>query len=327
MFLSNLRRFSLIDMEHFNQFFPAICAGLGLFLAGAVNVVLLRRGVAVRVIATVLAFALALAAANSIDQPGTVVGTARLLGVGLIAFAILACRPIVRGATLALTFATRPLVSYSLLALAGVGLAVGSALIHERADQAMIDQYMSDMELFHSKTPSTPVDGEKGTTDLGSRVILRQPTEARDISRLSDTEERFFRTSQLREQVIRQSAADDHSNCHGWVFTAGRFILNPEDVELILKDNGYTLQSIPQPGDLAIYRTNGTVAHTAVVQYVADGQPVLVRGKWGNLGVFLHHADKSPYGTDYAFYRSPRSGHLIATSPTSSGETQPAAAE
>jgi hypothetical protein len=44
---------------------------------------------------------------------------------------------------------------------------------------------------------------------------------------------------------------------------------------------------------------------------VAEGQPVLVESKWGNLGVFLHPADKTPYGTEFTFYRSARSGHLL----------------
>jgi hypothetical protein len=30
------------------------------------------------------------------------------------------------------------------------------------------------------------------------------------------------------------------------------------------------------------------------------------------MGVFLHPADKCIYGNDYTFYRSPRSGHLLA---------------
>ena len=37
----------------------------------------------------------------------------------------------------------------------------------------------------------------------------------------------------------------------------------------------------------------------------------MVEGKWGAMGVFLHQADKSFYGTDIAFYRSARTGHLL----------------
>ena len=90
------------------------------------------------------------------------------------------------------------------------------------------------------------------------------------------------------------------------------YLLGPEDVELILKENGYHEVMEPQPGDVVIYRGGTEILHTAVVRYVAEGQPVLVEGKWGPLGVYLHPADKSTYGTDYTFYRSERPGHLIA---------------
>ncbi len=84
-------------------------------------------------------------------------------------------------------------------------------------------------------------------------------------------------------------------------------------MELILRENGYRQVSDPRPGDLVVYRGQGrTVAHTAVVRYVSDGQPVLVESKWGELGVFLHAADKSVYGTAYTFHRSARRGHLLA---------------
>src|SRR5207245_249118 len=98
------------------------------------------------------------------------------------------------------------------------------------------------------------------------------------------------------------------SNCHGWVFTGGRFIVPGSQVDLVLKENGYQEVHEPHPGDVAVYRQGSAVLHTALVRYVTEGQPVLVEGKWGSLGVFLHPADKSPYGPDYTFYRSARHG-------------------
>jgi hypothetical protein len=142
-----------------------------------------------------------------------------------------------------------------------------------------------------------------------------------DSQHLSAVEGRYFRNLHLTEQVIREAQADERSNCHGWVFAGGRYILSGDDVDLILTENLYTKQASPQSGDLAIYRNNGTVAHTAVVMYVTQGQPVMVRGKWGNLGVFLHPADKSPYGNDYTFYRSPRNGHLLVNKTASNSHS------
>ena len=136
-----------------------------------------------------------------------------------------------------------------------------------------------------------------------------------------EVEERFLQNSQLSYQVMRQGGADDHSNCHGWVFTGGRYLLSGDDVDLILKENKYLEQHEPRPGDLVVYRSSGVVLHTAIVQYVTEGQPVLVQGKWGNLGVYLHPVEKSPYGSEFTYYRSIRTGHLLAgtggTAPTS----------
>ena len=80
----------------------------------------------------------------------------------------------------------------------------------------------------------------------------------------------------------------------------------------ILADNGYTPVTDPRPGDLAVYRQNGTVAHTAVVRYVTPGMPVLVEGKWGVAGVYLHPVDASPYGSEFTFYRVDRPTHVLA---------------
>lgn len=68
----------------------------------------------------------------------------------------------------------------------------------------------------------------------------------------------------------------------------------------------------PHPGDLVVYRHGDAVCHTALVRYVTENQPVLVEGKWGCTGVYLHPVEKSIYGDDYRFYRSNRKGHLLA---------------
>ena len=70
------------------------------------------------------------------------------------------------------------------------------------------------------------------------------------------------------------------------------------------------------PGDVVVYRDDqDEITHTAVVRAVCDDGAVLVEGKWGWMGVFLHPVDKSVYGTSYTFYRSPRPGHLLAGLP------------
>jgi hypothetical protein len=301
--------------EHFDRFIPAICAGFGLFLAGAVNLLLVRRGLLVRSVATILALGLALGTAAALDQSGTakaVAPTARLLAFGLLPFLLLGSRR-VAGAVAGLAAGLqRPLVRFGLLAAVGVGTVIGSVVVYEKAEEDANQLAMSELEMLQGQVPTVPAEQVKATTDRGKQVALREPAPDVNRSGLSAAEERFLRNSPFDSQVIRRTPADDRSNCHGWVFTGGRFRVSGEDVEVILKENGYYEHNEPQPGDLIVYRQGGAISHTAVVQYVTEGKPVLAESKWGNLGVFFHPANKSPYGTDYAFYRSARQGHLLA---------------
>jgi hypothetical protein len=316
-------------MDHFDQFFATICAGLGLFLAGAANLLLLRRGIALRVVATVLALGVALAAAAAIQQPNptSFADTARLLACGLVPVILLGSRRLVSGATAIVAAAGKPAVRYALLTVAGIGVAISSVVICDREDDRLITSDMAELELIESQVPSAPVEREKACTDQGTPIALRQVLKGAVLSR-AEAEERYFRTTQqFKDQVIRQGTADERTNCHGWVFTGGKFILSGSEVNVILMENGYTEQKTPQSGDLVIYRTAGLVIHSALVQYVAGDQPVLVRSKWGSLGVFVHPIDKSPYGTDYAFYRSPRAGHLLTILPAASDNVPAIASE
>ena len=94
-------------------------------------------------------------------------------------------------------------------------------------------------------------------------------------------------------------------------------------LDLIEEGNLGLLHAVTKfrPGDLVVYRTadTGLVAHAAVVRYATDGMPTLVEGKWGWMGVFLHPIDRSPYGTNYACYRSPRATHQLAVTESDPG--------
>lgn len=114
-------------------------------------------------------------------------------------------------------------------------------------------------------------------------------------------------------RIIRTGDPDPTYNCHGWVFTAGRFALRSEDVELILEDNQYQKVDQPQPGDLIVYRDEqGRILHTGLVRSVIANEIVLIESKWGPLGRFFHGPEDQPWGDNYTYYRSPRPGHLLA---------------
>jgi hypothetical protein len=276
-----------------------------------VNLLLLRRGLGLRLFATLAAVGVALGAAWSLDQPGAVAGAARLLGLGMIPFVLLGSRRLVRGLAGLVASVSRPAVRFGLLTVAGLGTVIGSVVLFEVEDEAAITAATGDLELDAARVPTTPSMRARASTDLGTPIPLEEPVAPRDPSALGETENLVLQRTHMDEHLIRRGPANDESNCHGWVFAGGRFQIASAQVDLILRENGYQEIHDPRPGDLVVYRTNGAVAHTAVVRYVADGQPPLVEGKWGALGIYIHPIEESPYGADYTIQRSARNGHLL----------------
>jgi hypothetical protein len=255
------------------------CAGLGLCLVGAANLLLSRARVRGRVGVTVV---------------------------------LLGSRRVTAGASSAVASLRRPAVRFAVVTAAGVGLIVASVAGYERADRAAMDEDTARLEVFGGGTP-TFNSSHRAATDRGTPIGLREPRSFREPSELSAGEQEAIGRDQTRGPVMRRGPVGDNANCYGWVFTGGRFLLTDADVELILKENGYEEVAEPQPGDAVVYRAGGQVVHAALVRYVAEGQPVLVEGKWGAFGVFLHPADRSIYGTEYTFHRSARAnGHIVA---------------
>src|SRR5262249_44745646 len=151
------------------------------------------------------------------------------------------------------------------------------------------------------------------TTDRGTPVQMLAPPVPRPAEQLQALEQHSLGTQGRHDRLIRSGQADDRTNCHGWVFTGGRYWLDSDQVETVLLENGYRSESAARPGDVAVYRdADGQVCHTAFVRAVCDDGTVLVEGKWGWMGVFLHKAGDSCFGRNYAFYRSERPGHVLA---------------
>lgn len=312
-------------MEHYSQFFPAICAGLGFFLAGIANLVLLHRGIALRAVATGVALGTALVVAARLEPVGTLRDTARLLAFAMIAFVLLGSGQLTRALRTVIAAIGRPVVRSALLTAGGIGLAIGSVVVFERTENRISNEIEADFEFFHAHVPASPSTRETAATDRGTTIEIRESTSPRAAELVNDVESRLLADNLFRQRVIRVGPADDRSNCHGWVFTGGRYLLRGTDVEIILNENNYHPEGAPRPGDLVIYRgtPGGSITHTAVVQYATDGEPVLVRSKWGSLGIFTHAVDQSPYGTDFTYHRSSRGGHRLIISPISSGHSLP----
>ena len=154
-------------------------------------------------------------------------------------------------------------------------------------------------------------------TDAGQRLVLHQwkvaDEEFREYSARAAT-----RLSGMSEATIQRTAADRRANCHGWVFTGGRYLLTGTEVEQILQDNGYAVADNPQADDVVIYRDDaGQIMHTGLVRGILDDGTVMVESKFGVDGRYLHQPKDQPFGQNFAYYRSSRSGHCVTIESTS----------
>ncbi len=323
-----------MNVEHYDRFFVLSATALGLALTGAANLALgVRSGrrIALRVIVSVGICAAIVAGVSAMFRDALAYRTAYLLGGILLAMTAAGSEWLSRKVASSITFVRRPACRWGLLTVGGIGLAISSIIAFEKTDDEQISKNTSNLETTVGTVPHHAARGHRAVTDAGQEISLKEPLAARDTSTLTPTERRVIENAHLDEDVIRLAPADDNSNCHGWVFTGGKYLLSPDMVEIILKDNQYVAVHEPHPGDLVIYRQNGSIAHTAVVSYVTEGKPVMVEGKWGTMGAFLHPANKSVYGNDYTFYRSSRNGHLLVglggTSPNPNVTAPPVVSE
>jgi hypothetical protein len=282
----------------------AFAAGVGMLLGAAANLLLGRYRPTVRAAVSAAACAAAGSATWVVagsEQAGWVAAGAAAAGL-LVAAA---------GPGLAAAFARRPVARWGGLAAAGLTVAVGAVAWYDFETDAAADRASMDLALICERPPTRPAVARL-VTDRGTAVPVMEATDPRARAEMAALEGRFLDSEAIRNRLIRRQPADDRSNCHGWVFTGGRFWLGGADVEPILAENGYAAVTTPQPGDLVVYRRDGLVMHTAVVRYVTPGMPVLVEGKWGSTGVYLHDVDGSVYGTGYTYYRADRPTHVLA---------------
>jgi hypothetical protein len=298
--------------DHLERFYALFFAGLGLLLAGLVNALRRNQTDRGRVLFAALACG-ALLGGLWLWEPNP-----RLLGRSAAFVALVAVPCLLVGSSWlgaaagrAVGLLRRPTVRWGLIGVAGLGCVVGSVVRYEVEDARLIDATMRDMELLSAAPPLGVVDHTRAATDRGAEVTLKGPTALHPADELLSSERGILDRFPHHDALVRRSPPDEGANCHGWVFAAGRFWVGGSQVEAILSDNGYREVSDPRPDDLVVYRQNREVLHTAVVRYVTPGLPVLVEGKWGWMGVYMHPVERSAYGADFTYYRSRRAGHTL----------------
>jgi hypothetical protein len=227
----------------------------------------------------------------------------------LAAAALLTLVARTRSFQLAMQLATRPLAVIAVLLVLSLSAA---AYVQVAATWTMgeFDVPLVVGTEFHS------VNGLTALTDLGSPLPLIAYT---DTDSLDEAERAYLGEERFRHQLIRLAPPSTACNCHGWVYTGGRFAIQSRFIPDLLAENGYKEVAQPQADDLVIYRgAAGSIEHTGVVRMVGKDGLVLVESKWGPLGVYLHPVASQPYGVEHRYYRSPRAGHLVTIVPNSS---------
>ena len=238
--------------------------------------------------------------------------TGAILALILVPFSLLDSDLVAGIGAKLLGYCRRPLVRWGLVSTAGLLLVLGSLVAYDREDERTLNDSMQDLTDMATCPPLKVSARVYAKTDRGSKVVLQEPLDPKSGDELNDIEQRMLKSTPVQNQLIRHQSASDNTNCHGWVFTGGRYWVRSVEVESILAENEYKVVSQPQPGDLVIYRDQQEVSHSGIVRYVTVGLPVMVEGKWGTTGVYLHAVDQSCYGKHFTYYRSPRPGHLLA---------------
>jgi hypothetical protein len=159
-----------------------------------------------------------------------------------------------------------------------------------------------------------------GITDRGREIRLfrlEQPTSGET----SEKPATRALASRPRNTILRADR-DHQSNCHGWVFTSGRFLLNHIGVRRILEDNGYQPCFDPRPGDVIVYHVgDGRIVHTGLVSGILYDGTIMIESKWDLGARLLHRPEDQPYSSRYTYYRTPRSSHAIIIRPRGSYTT------
>jgi hypothetical protein len=171
--------------------------------------------------------------------------------------------------------------------------------------------------------PLRMMPSNSAVTDEGRDLTLWQADIAPDSEeRLALAEAREMARIELLGRAMRVAPPDRFYNCHGWIFGGGRCLLPDRVVDSILQENRYEIVEKPAQGDLVVYRNkHGEAYHSATVWAVgADGR-VLLESKWGWMGCYLHFPETTPYGQQWTYYRSPRSGHLLKSETDSRADT------
>lgn len=287
-------------------------AAAALILLGGARAALARRSAGIRWTATAISAVTPALAMAAFGFPSAAAAAFGVVAGVIAGLALVGSEAVLTRVIAVARWFGRPSVQAAVLSAGGSVLLVGSLTRYQTAVETELDADLAFMSKVTWRPPLEPTTAAVATTDAGRHVKLLEPQAARPPAETSAAEHNTLSNTDCIERLIRIEPATDTCNCHGWVFTGGRYWIGPEDVENILADNGYRAVSDPRPGDIAVYREGTSIVHTGLVRTGGAGTPVLIESKWGWMGVFLHRPDDTCYGKHYGFYRGARESHLLA---------------
>jgi hypothetical protein len=144
-------------------------------------------------------------------------------------------------------------------------------------------------------------------TDAGQTLRIIAPVRRATAAELQQVKAQ----TAIPNLICTDSPGVDY-NCHGWVFTGGRYWITGLDVARVLKDNGYVPVTKPAPGDVIIYyNSRNEPVHTGLVR-ASDDLGIIIESKWDVRGRYIHLPEAQDYSDTWVYYHTDRPGHILA---------------
>lgn len=224
-----------------------------------------------------------------------------LLPLGLVAFWTIANfgDELIRAATRVVAHLRRPRLACGTLFLASPVIAVAWSywtVVPEKFWEPPQLMMVDKTEVAHGTV----------RTDTGQSLRMIAP-----VRRATAEEVLEVKNQTVLPNLICTDLPGVDYNCHGWVFTGGRYWVTGLDVARVLNDNGYVPVKTPAPGDVVIYYNNAKQpVHTGLVR-ASDALGIIIESKWDIRGRYIHLPEMQDYSDTWVYYHTDRPSHLL----------------
>ena len=182
--------------EHIDRFIDLFVVGATLLLVGGGQLLLPGAGLAKRAAASAVATGAVFAASVALLETSKFLGHAAAIVLPLLVlYHLLGSAALRRLATAAMQFAGQSAVRSTGLLLAGLTVAIGSAVSYDRSDEIEVDRGMHAMEVLSYRPPTALDTSVRATTDRNRPIPLNKPIQPRDANAIERDEVQFLEAS------------------------------------------------------------------------------------------------------------------------------------